>query len=111
MPWQVQGLELAGVLLYICSHSDIHQKTLDANAHAGELADEELARKLQAEENARSSRRSDRASRLAAASERGRRSTRSAAAVLYASSEVTLPFPLLDSHSTQPSVLGITAFL
>ncbi|KAK9918976.1 hypothetical protein WJX75_008430 [Coccomyxa subellipsoidea] len=54
---------------------------------ARELADEELARKLQAEENARSSRRSDRASRLAAASERGRRSTRSAAAVLYASSE------------------------
>ena len=91
----MQGLELARVLLYICSHRDIRQKYLDANAHAGELADEELARKLQAEENARSSRRSDRASRLAAASERGRRSTRSATAVLDASSGVTLLFPLL----------------
>lgn len=95
MPWHVQGLELEGVLLCICSYRVIHQKNLDANAHAGELADEELARKLQAEENARSSRRSDRASRLAAASERGRRSTRSSAAVLYASSEVILLFPLL----------------
>ena len=81
------------MLLHICSHIDIRQE--NTVARAGELADEELARKLQAEENARSSRRSDRASRLAAASERGRRSTRSAAAVLYASSEVTLLFPLL----------------
>ncbi|BDA49369.1 probable lysine-specific demethylase 5A at C-terminar half [Coccomyxa sp. Obi] len=54
---------------------------------ARELADEELARKLQAEEDARASRRSDRASRLAAAAARSRRSTRSAAAVVDASSE------------------------
>lgn len=49
---------------------------------AGELADEELARKLQAEENARATRHSKRASRLAAASG-PRRSTRAATAAHY----------------------------
>ena len=64
-------------------------------ACAGELADEELARKLQAEEDARASRRSERASRLAAATARSRRSTRSAAPVGDASTEVvpSQPFP------------------
>lgn len=67
-------------------------------ACTGELADEELARKLQAEEDARASRRSDRASRLAAAAARSRRSTRSAAPLRDASSEVSFTWLCLSRH-------------
>ncbi len=79
----------------VFSQGDASLKPATPDACAGELADEELARKLQAEENARSSRRSDRASRLAAASDRARRSTRSAAAVIDASSEVKFPLVIV----------------
>lgn len=68
-------------------HGCVYIMCLMRGACAGELADEELARKLQAEEDARASRRSERASRLAAA----------AAPVGDASSEVSLSSALFRS--------------